>query len=275
MPQRGPIGVFDSGIGGLAVLKHCLARLPAEAYVYFGDTLRRPYGPRPLDEIRRFVLAICDLLITTQGCRIVVIGCNTATVAGLEAARREFSHVPIVGMIDPAVEEVVRTSRNQRIGVLGTKATIESGQYQQAIAAALPGAWVQGVPCEELLRMAELGGELYGYSRQVMLELANQAVAGPLAAGADTVLLACTDFTWIADVMEEAVDGRAAIIDPAEAVAQTVAELASHQLTAPAGSGRCDFYISGDDAEHFSTCVRRFLALPGATVHSRTVLPAR
>lgn len=127
-----PIGMFDSGFGGLTVARAVIDLLPAEDLVYFGDTARYPYGPRPLDEVRQFALEVTRLLVELHHVKMVVVACNTATAAALELLRFEFD-VPVVGVIDPGVRSLVRVTRNGRVGVIGTVGTIGSGAYQRAV----------------------------------------------------------------------------------------------------------------------------------------------
>ncbi|MCL2503299.1 MAG: glutamate racemase, partial [Coriobacteriia bacterium] len=138
-----PIGIFDSGIGGLTVAREIARALPNESLIYFGDTARCPYGPRALPEVRRFVIEICAWL-QECGVKLIVIACNSGTAAGLALAQRIFD-VPVVGVVEPGARASVMATRNRRVGVIGTDATIGSGAYSEAIRALDAGVTVFSV----------------------------------------------------------------------------------------------------------------------------------
>ncbi len=154
-----PIGVFDSGMGGLTVLHECLVTMPHEDFVYLGDGARLPYGPRPLDEIRRFALEI-GAYLAAQGVKMVLVACNAATSAGLYELQ-EASSVPVVGVIVPEAHAAVQATRNRRIGLLATEATVASGRYAELVHALDAGAEVLPVACPRLVPLIE-GDDPFG-----------------------------------------------------------------------------------------------------------------
>src|SRR5918997_138689 len=151
-----PIGMFDSGFGGPTVARGVIDLLPAEDLVYFGDTARYPYGPRPLDEVRAFALQVMRLLVERHDVKMVVVACNTASAAALELLRFECD-VPVLGVIDPGVRSLVRATRNSRVGVIGTVGTIGSGAYQRAVRATRAPVDLSCASCPGFVELVERG----------------------------------------------------------------------------------------------------------------------
>lgn len=260
--KNSPIGIFDSGMGGFSVLKPLLTRLPKESVLYFGDTGRRPYGPRPAREIQKFVMEISQFLVD-NGAKMIVIACNTASVSGEKEVKKRFSHTPVIGMVEAGVKASLRTTQAGKIAVLGTKCTVESGVIQKRIQELNPNAYVYSAATEELLRMAELGGEAGGFSKQTMQILARNALEPALEKGVDTVLLACTDFPCIAYILEEIVEDKAVIIDPANEVALEAERMLWERnlLCEEERPSSTKFFVSGDDLEDFNSFGRSFLEM--------------
>src|SRR5260370_3427607 len=208
------IGVFDSGVGGLTVLHECLVTMPGEDFVYLGDHARLPYGPRPLEEIRRFAHEIAGYL-EGQGVKLIVVACNAATSAALPALQESLS-VPVVGVIAPEAAAAVRTTRNRRIGLLATQATVTAARYDTLVRALDAGVHFTAVACPKLVPLIEAGEQTVD---------AGQAYAAPLkAAGCDTVILGCPHYPLIRPVFQP-VFGRALIIvASAAATARQVAQ---------------------------------------------------
>ena len=150
-----PIGVFDSGFGGLTVAREIIKLLPEENIIYFGDTANCPYGPREPEEVRSFVLNICSWLIS-QNVKMIVIACNTATAAGLEAAQKAFD-VPIIGVVEPGARAAARATHNRRVGVIATQGTVDSGVYTRAIRNIDAGITVFSTATPRFVEIAELG----------------------------------------------------------------------------------------------------------------------
>ncbi len=260
-----PIGIFDSGLGGLAVLREVRRMLPQENILFLGDTARQPYGPRTVKEVRRYAVEISGYLIQ-NGAKMILIGCNTASVAGLAAAQAAFPQTPVIGMIGPGVRAALKSSPSQRIGVWGTEITVASKAYDNAILAANPEASVTGVACPTILRLAEKGkiGDT-----PYLLRLAESDLQPVLAAQADTLILGCTDFTCVRHVIDEVAAGQVTVVDPAEEVVREAGQqLRDSGLLRPVSApARMTFWITGSaDYENFRTFGAQFLGLPEISV---------
>src|SRR5437763_11565885 len=157
MPDSRPIGVFDSGVGGLTVLHECLVTMPNEDFLYLGDHARLPYGPRQLDEVRRFAFEIAGYR-ETQGVKLIVVACNAATSAALPALQESLT-VPVVGVIAPEAAAAVRATRNRRIGLLATQATVTAGRYEQLVHTLDAGVRFTAVACPKLVPLIEAGDQ--------------------------------------------------------------------------------------------------------------------
>jgi glutamate racemase len=260
MDRNAPIGVFDSGLGGLAVLREVNRLLPHEDCLFLGDTLRQPYGPRTVAEVRQYSIEISGYLIE-KGAKLVLIGCNTASIAGGEAAQNCFPEVPVIGMLQPGVRAALRASRSKRIGVWGTEITVASQAYDQLIVATDPQAKVVGVACPTLLRLAEKGK--IG-NRPYLRDLATNDFRKVAEFKADTLILGCTDFTCVRDIIDEVVGDQAVVVDPAEEVVREAARIMGERDGLNRGSGQgaaTKFFITGDDQENFSSFGARFLGV--------------
>jgi glutamate racemase len=260
-----PIGIFDSGAGGLTVLHECLVTMPHEDFVYLGDGARCPYGPRPADEIRRFALEIASYLDRCN-VKLIVDACNTATAAALPLLQEELS-VPVVGVLAPEAHAAVQATRNRRIGILATAATVESGRYAATIRALDAGTSVVSVACPKLVPMIEAGAVDEG------LHAAVREYAAPLKdAGVDTVILGCTHYPLIRPVFERVFGRGAALIFSADETAREVAETLARRGVANDVSreGACRFLTTGSP-EEFRALGERFLQLPIGAVEQITV----
>jgi len=249
-----PIGVFDSGVGGLTVVRAIEELLPQEHLVYFGDTARAPYGPRSVDEVRSFAFEIMDLM-ASRDVKMLVIACNAMTAAAYEEARDRYD-VPVIGVIEPAVHSAVRATHNGKIGVLGTPVTIGSGEYQRALAAAGRGVDVYCQPCPAFVELVE-AGDLFS---EELIGLAEGYLAPLLAADVDTLILGCTHYPLLKGVLHWVTKGDLELVSSAEAVARDVyARLVSEGLlrrVAELGTRR--FMVSGDPGQ-FRAVGSRFL----------------
>ena len=249
-----PIGIFDSGVGGLTVARAIIDQLPNERILYVGDTARGPYGPRPLAEVRRFALEIMDGLVE-RGVKMIVIACNTASAAVLRDARERYS-VPVVEVIQPAARRAARTTRNGRIGVIGTQATVTSGVYEDALAA-IPDVTVLSQACPSFVSFVEAG---ITTGPEVMNDA--HAYLDPLiAADIDTLVLGCTHYPLLTGVIQYVVGDDVTLVSSAEETAKDVYRtLTSNDLlrspaAAPVQHG---FYATGDPAP-FAELGRRIL----------------
>ncbi|MBV7412356.1 glutamate racemase [Dermabacteraceae bacterium P13115] len=185
--NNAPIGIFDSGVGGLTVARALLDQIPHEQVLYIGDSAHTPYGPRPLAQVRELSLNIMDKLVA-QGVKMLVIACNSASAAVLRDARERYD-VPVVEVIQPAVRRAVATTRNGRIGVIGTRATVSAGAYDDAFAAA-PHLEVTSVACPRFVEFVERG-EISG---DEVVRAAEEYLAPLKEAGVDTLILGCTHY---------------------------------------------------------------------------------
>jgi glutamate racemase len=256
-----PIGIFDSGLGGLAILREVRRLLPNEDVLFLGDTARQPYGPQPVQDVRRYAVEITGYL-TEFGVKMAIIACNTASVAGREAAQHCFPDLPVLGMIEPGVRGALVASQNRRIGVWGTALTVDNKAYDRLTQKLDPEAEVLGVACPELLRLAEKGQI---DDRSYLLNLA-RTYYQPLADfEADTLILGCTDLTCVRDIAEEVVGDGVIVVDPAEEVVREARQIlqAADSLRQTSGRpGSYRFLLTGDDQANFAAFASRFLELP-------------
>jgi glutamate racemase len=256
MDER-PIGVFDSGVGGLTVLHECLVTLPHEDFVYLGDHARLPYGPRPLDEVRRFAREI-GAYLEAQGVKLVVVACNSATAAALPELQTALA-VPVVGVIAPEAHAAVQATRNRRVGLLATEATVASGRYEELVRALDAGVEVVAVACPRLVPLIE-GEDPFSEETSAAV----REYAAPLkAAGVDTVVLGCTHYPLIRPILQRVFGRDVTLVFSAEETAREVAEtLARKRLERDGGrEGAYRFLTTGDPAA-FREMGSRFLQLP-------------
>lgn len=251
--QKKPIGIFDSGLGGLAVTAEVVKEIPDEDILYFADFANLPFGPKPQEEVRGFAGRIVEFLLSKE-VKAVVIACNTATVAGLEKAKEIARKVPVVGMINPAVETVLGREKFNKVGVIGTAGTINSRSYEKAFRMKGWEKPVFGNACPDLLRLAEKGNI---EDREQINELAEKCVNPLVKKGIDAIILGCTDFTCVKEAIKNAVPSSVEVIDPAREVALTVDEkFNSNNQTAEAGTeSHLAFYHTDglpDKAEQFA-----------------------
>ncbi len=248
------IGVFDSGIGGLSVLRAIRDQLPAQPVIYFGDQAHVPYGARSLDEVRGFSRAVVRFLLG-RGAKLIVVACNTASVAALHKLREEFPSIPFVGM-EPAVKPAAEQTRSGIVGVLATYATFQGEMYASVVERFAKGVTLLQDPCFGLVGEIEKGN-LNGPETRAILE----RVLGPmLAKGIDTVVMGCTHYPFVIPLIQQIAGPDVRVIDPAPAIArQTRRLLDAHDLLAlddrPA---EVQFYTSGSP-EDFSKLLVQLL----------------
>ncbi len=254
--NRAPIGIFDSGLGGLTVAHAIFERLPHDSTVYFGDTARVPYGPKSAQTVRRYSLEIMSWLLD-QGVKAIVIACNTSTAHALETLQAA-SPVPIVGVIEPGARAAVAASRGLPIGVIGTAGTIGSGAYERAIHALAPDAEIMAVAGPLLVPLVEEGWFDHPATRLVAAEYLAPLRRG----GVGTLVLGCTHYPLLKPLLGDVMGPAVALIDSGRETADALAEvLVARGLEAPeAGEGRVvhRFAVS-DDPERFRSIGARFL----------------
>ena len=252
-----PVGVFDSGVGGLTVLHECLVTMPHEDFVYLGDHARLPYGPRPLEEVRLFAREIAAYL-EGQGVKLLLVACNTATSAALPQLQEELS-IPVVGVITPEAHAAVQATRNRRIGLMATEATVQAGRYAQLVRALDAGAELVPVACPRLVPLIESDEPFGAETTEAVREY-----AAPLkAAEVDTVILGCTHYPLIRPVFQRVFGRGVTLVFSAEETAREVAEtLARKGIENGEGrEGSYRFLTTGEPAL-FRALGERFLQLP-------------
>jgi glutamate racemase len=252
-----PIGIFDSGAGGLTVLHECLVTLPHEDFVYLGDGARCPYGQRPAAEIERFALEIAGYL-DGLGVKLIVAACNSATAAALPRLQERLP-VPVLGVLTPEARAAVQATRNRRIGLLATEATVASGRYTSAVHGLDAGARVVEVACPKLVPLIEAGPSVDGR----LIDAVREYAAPLREQGVDTVILGCTHYPLIRPVFERVFGRGVTLVFSAEETAREVAETLARKgvQNDPAREGRCRFLTTGSP-EEFRTLGERFLQLP-------------
>ncbi len=261
-----PIGLFDSGLGGLSVLWEIRRCLPQEDVICVADTARQPYGPRSQEEVRAFSLEIAGFLCS-RGVKMIVIACNTASIAGEAAIRQRFPDLPVVGMIAPAVRAALRNETARRIGVFGTALTVASGAYQDLIRRDRREAEVMAAACPELIRIAQRG--LPGKEEDHLPRLIRACFQPLYEFGAEVLLLGCTDLGNIRQEIERAGGGQVRVVDPAEEVASEVRQQlqARGMLRNPeAGSGQYLLLATGSHHGLTAASAHRILEDPGLRV---------
>lgn len=237
-----PIGVFDSGVGGLSVLRAIRRVLPGESAIYFGDQIHIPYGPRPMEQIRRFSETITNFLLHQQA-KIIVVACNTASAAALKDLRAIFSEVQFVGM-EPAVKPAAERTQTGRVGVLATPATFQGALYASVVERFANGVELFQNTCPGLVQQVEMGNLEGDETRQIL----EGALYPMLEKNIDTVVLGCTHYPFVIPMIEQIVGEGVRVIDPAPAVAKQIQRLLeAGGLANPASAGGVlKLFTSGD-----------------------------
>ena len=253
MPDSRPIGVFDSGVGGLTVARAILDLLPHEPLVYVGDTARFPYGPKPVEEIRRYALEVAEAL-AARDVKMLVVACNSVEVSAIgDVALR--AGVPVVGVIDPGVRAAVHATRNGRIGMIGTEATVASGAYDRALAATGAGATLASASCPVFVEHVERGDTWSDALRKA----ANGYLSPLKEEGIDTLILGCTHYPLLAGLIQMVMGDDVVLVSSATETAKDVyRSLVEHDLEAPGGWPRHEFLATGDP-ERFQRVAEVFL----------------
>lgn len=267
-----PIGVFDSGVGGLTVARAIIDQLPGEQIAYVGDTANGPYGPRTIAQVRAFALGIMDELVDA-GVKVLVIACNSASAAVLRDARERYTArygIPVVEVIQPAVRRAVAATRNGKIGVIGTEATVSSRAYEDTFAAA-PQLEITSVACPRFVEFVEAGVT----TGPELLATAERYLAPLKEAGVDTLVLGCTHYPLLTGVISLVMGESVTLVSSAEETAKDVYRaLVRHGLESPAGGaagspagsaagGAAEQpghrFMATGDPQYFETLARRFL----------------
>lgn len=258
-----PIGVFDSGFGGLTVARALIDLLPNEHLVYFGDTDRYPYGPRTLDQVRGFARQIARWLVNDIGVKAVVIACNTASAAALADLQSEFA-VPVIGVIEPGVRSAIDATSQGRVGVIGTVTTISSGAYQNAFAVADPAIELVCAACPGFVEFVERGDT----DSDQALVLAERLLAPVLDAKVDSLLLGCTHYPFLARTISRVMGRDVTLVSSADETAfavrraildNTIPARESHDTTRKR-------WVSSGDAARFERIGQQLLGVKLANV---------
>jgi glutamate racemase len=248
-----PIGIFDSGFGGLTVARAVIDQLPHESVLYLGDTARQPYGPKPIGEVREYALECLDHLMD-QGVKMLVIACNSASAAMLRDARERYD-VPVVEVILPATRRAVAASRSGRIGVICTRATAESQAYDDAFAAA-PQVTLTTRACPEFVGFVERGVT----GGEELLAVAHEYLDPLVAAGVDTLVLGCTHYPLLTGVISYVVGDGVTLVSSAEECAKDVYRvLTERALEQTAGTAPVHRFLTTGQPDEFASIGRRFL----------------
>ena len=258
MNRRLPIGVFDSGVGGLTVLRALRSALPTEDFIYLGDTARLPYGTKSETTVVRYSLQCAAALLKRQ-IRCLVIACNTASASALPALRAQYPSLPVIGVIEPGAEAALSASKSQRIAVIGTEGTIEGGAYQKAICRLSASAVVIAKPCALFVSLAE-----EGWTEGPIVQAVARRYLDPifLAADApDTLVLGCTHFPALLSSIRAVLPPEVTIVDSAATTATAVRlQLSAHEGIEPANARRGSVrWLATDGAPRFARVGSAFL----------------
>lgn len=252
-----PIGMFDSGFGGLTVARALIDLLPSENLVYIGDTARYPYGPKSATDVRRFAIELANSLVHDFKVKMIVVACNTAASVVLHELQATLS-VPVIGVVDPGAQAVVRASKNKKVGVIGTAGTIASRAYEGAVAKASPQVILTATPCPGFVEFVERN-ETTGVA---VTQLAEKLLAPVRDAGIDALLLGCTHYPYLSEVISQIMGPDVVLVNSADETALVVQEalLKTNMARSLSSSsmGGHEFYSSGD-VQHFAELGRRFL----------------
>lgn len=257
------IALFDSGVGGLTVMKEVMRVLPHEDLIYFGDTARVPYGGKSSETIIRYAIESAIFLMQQQ-IKMLVIPCNTVSAYALDKLREIFK-IPILGVIEPGVAKVIETTRGGRIAVLGTKATIQSGSYPAQIQRQLPHAFVSSIACPLFVPLVEEMFLSHAATKLIVQEYLKPLQEQKI----DTLLLGCTHYPLLKHLIQEEVGPSVTIVDSATTCADTVAAMLQKQklLRKPKKPGQHKFFVS-DDPKKFQLLGQTFLGMPIEQVES-------
>ncbi|WP_165170586.1 MULTISPECIES: glutamate racemase [unclassified Adlercreutzia] len=273
--DNAPIGIFDSGYGGLTVVRELCRRLPQENVIFVGDSARCPYGPRDLREVDGFVQQICSYLVG-RGVKLIVIACNTATAAGLAHAQRTFD-VPIVGVVEPGARAAARITRNRKVGVIATKGTVASNAYSEAIRHLDAGITVFSTATPRFVEIAELGIKMAEgpvesymseaskvYIRPEFEKIAREYLEPLRRCGVDTLVLGCTHYPLLKALIGGVIGREVTLVSSAEETARDVQQLLKRRgaLARPGNQAQRLFLTSGSDVEEFARFGARVLSSP-------------
>jgi len=257
MSDTRALGVFDSGVGGLTVVRALNRLLPSESIVYLGDTARVPYGNKSREAVLRFAREDCRFLLS-RDVKAIVVACNTATAFAIESLQAELE-IPVIGVIQPGVDAALERSADKKIGIIGTSGTIGSGAYQEAIRSRCPEAEILARPTPLLVPLVEENWLEHEASRLIAAEYLKPFIT----AGSDTLVLACTHYPLVADLLEDVASGALQLVDSASTCAAHTRRVLEEKKLLHADSNRGEVTACLTDwSEHFSALAARFLDRP-------------
>ncbi|WP_339059971.1 glutamate racemase [Tepidibacillus marianensis] len=254
MEEQKAIGILDSGVGGLTVVKEVFRQLPREKVIYFGDTKRCPYGPRSPEEIKKFTLEIVDFLIE-QNVKMIVIACNTATAAALQEVKQRVN-IPVIGVIRPGSLSAIKHTKTGEIGVIGTEGTIKSGAYEKTLKQISPKLTITSHACPTLVSLVENGIE----DQKVIREVVKEALESIVNQKMDSLILGCTHYPLISEYIQEVVGNQVKLLSSAEETAREVSTILHHQnlVNQLDEEPQHYFYTTGDIA-NFKSIAEKWL----------------
>ncbi|MEM1244082.1 MAG: glutamate racemase [Pseudomonadota bacterium] len=256
-----PIGVFDSGVGGLSVLKQLITAMPNESFIYLGDTARVPYGTKSADTVVNYSVQICETLVK-RGIKMLIVACNTATCLALDELQKHFPDIPVIGVLEPGVKLAVAKTSNEHIAVIATEATISSKGYQSNIDKALPGAKITTQVCGLFVALVEEGFHQDEVAQLVAKHYLQEMF---LTANApDTLILGCTHFPLLNQVIQSVIPQTVTVIDSAKAISQVVKSfLVENNCVNPQSADQVKIKILVTDSpKRFAMIADRFIAMP-------------
>lgn len=257
-----PIGVFDSGVGGLTVLRALRRRLPAESLIYLGDTARLPYGTKSEASIIRYALQATDHLVS-RGVKMLVVACNTASAVSLGPLHDRFAPLPVIGVVEPGAEAAVAATRNQHLLVLATESTVKRHAYAQAIRRLTPGAHVDEKACSLFVALAEEGWTEGPVPESIARTYLEPLLHPALGEAPDTIVLGCTHFPLLEGAIRAALGPHATIVDSATTTAEAVAAtLAARNLATSRTRSGTITLLATDGPDRFAAVGGRFLGEP-------------
>jgi glutamate racemase len=236
-----PIGVIDSGVGGLTVAKEIMRQLPNEKIIYLGDTARCPYGPRPLKEVKRFTWELTRFLLE-KNIKMLVIACNTATAAVLDEIRNELS-IPVLGVIYPGARAAIKTTKNYRVGIIGTEGTIKSGAYEKALKALNSRLYITGQACPKFVPLVESGE----YDGEIAERIVVEALKPLQNQNLDTLILGCTHYPLLEPLIQKVMGENVNVISSGDETAREISAILQYNgiLETNEDEAEHEFYTTG------------------------------
>jgi len=257
-PAELPIGIFDSGVGGLTVLKALHARLPGEAFLYLGDTARLPYGTKGPDTVNRYAVQAAGHLVE-RGIKLLVVACNTASAVAMPALTAKFAPLPVIGVVEAGAEAAVTASKSGHIAVLATESTVQGGAYERAILGRRADARVYSQPCSLFVALAEEGWVQGPLVKSVVKEYLYPLLREKKREGLDCLVLGCTHFPLLKGAIAEVAGADVQLVDSGETAARAVERMLDQgELKRGSGQGRTR-YLATDGAERFARVGSLFL----------------